>query len=239
MIQRDTVVLGLALVALAGLVTVTSAQGVAGDAKIGKKLFEDSNDLEYPSCAHCHATVPVQDELKKTGVVRIAHPVFNTTHRGAYKNKAKGKDPTTPGDAGNQCAKAFQERKKGLPKQDIAHLNAYMATISPDKEVKPRKIGYKPKVLASFDGGDAEKGKKAVQVYCSTCHGDSDEHVAFGFKRNRITKKKIAMKVRGWVRSSKAKSGMRFSPAKGMMSFFAKDRLSDKDLLDIIAYLGK
>ena len=128
---------------------------------------------------------------------------------------------------------------KGLPNPGVAHLNAYLASVSPSKDVKPRKIIYKPKVLTDFAGGDVKKGKKNVEVYCSTCHGDSDEHIQFALKAGRINKKKIAMKVRGWQKSSKAKSGMKFNPAKGSMSFFAKNRLPDKDLLDIIAYLGK
>ena len=47
------------------------------------------------------------------------------------------------------------------------------------------------------------------------------------------------MKVRGWVRDKKAKSGMKFKPNAGQMSFFATNRLSDEDLLDILAYIGK
>ena len=47
------------------------------------------------------------------------------------------------------------------------------------------------------------------------------------------------MKVRGYIKDSKRKSGMRFKPNAGSMSFFAMNRLSDKDLLDIIAYIGK
>jgi mono/diheme cytochrome c family protein len=235
--NRTTLALGVALLAVAGFVSAQSA----GDVEKGKKLFYDTGDLEYPSCGHCHATVPVEEELKKNGKISIAFPVYNSAHRGSYKNSHKkedGKGPATSADAGNICVVAFQNRKK-LPAADIAALNAFIASVSPDKDVKPRDIKYAPPVLESFEGGDAEAGKKNVAIYCSTCHGPTDDHLQFELKPGKAPKKKIAMKVRGYIKDAKRKSGMRFKPNAGQMSFFATNRLSDKDLLDIIAYLGK
>ena len=131
--------------------------------------------------------------------------------------------------------RAFQKRKK-LPAIQVADLNAFLATFSPGKDVKPRKIGYKPKVLTSFDGGNADAGKKNIVKYCAGCHGDTDDHIAFELKKGRVKKAKIASKVRGWI---KRKDKLVFKANNGMMSFFATDRLPDKDLLDIIAYVGK
>ena len=105
--------------------------------------------------------------------------------------------------------------------------------------MKPRKIGYAPKLPASLDGGDKARGKAKVQLHCGGCHGDSDDHIQFTLKAGKRRKMKVAMKVRGWVKDKKAKSGMRFKANAGMMSFFAKDRIPDADLLDILAYLGK
>ena len=220
------------------LVAVTAYAQGAGDAAKGKAMFEDTGDYEYPSCAHCHATVSAADEAKATGHVRPAFPVFNASHRGAYKNKAKGKGPKTAADAGNICVKVFQKRKK-LAADQLAHLNAYIASVSPDTAAKPRKILYAPKIPDSLDGGDAEKGKAKVQLYCGGCHGASDDHLQIELKKNKYKKKKAVMKVRGWVRDKKAKSGMKFKPNAGQMSFFATNRLSDEDLLDILAYIGK
>lgn len=230
---RIGIVLGpVLIVVLAGLV---SAQG-AGDAAAGKKLFENHNDFEYPSCSHCHATVSAEEELKKTGKVKIAFPVHNSSNRGAWKNKPAGKDPTSPGWAGHTCAKAFQKIKGGLTKEQVANVDAYIKTVSPDKDVKPRKIKYAPKLPESLDGGDAEAGKKKIAVHCGTCHGASDDHLQFELKAGKFRKLKVANKVRGRY---KIKGEMKFAPYKGSMSFFAKNRLSDKDLLDIIAYLKK
>jgi len=234
MTNRIVIVLAAGLLATAGYV---SAQG-DGDVERGKKLFHDTGDLEYPSCAHCHATVSVEEERKQTGTVHIAFPVFNSASRGAWKNKPKGKGPATAADAGNICVVAFQKRKK-LGAADLADLNAFIASVSPDKDVKPRKIKYAPAVLTSLEGGDAKAGKKNVERICGTCHGKSDDHLQFNLRAGKIRKQKIAMKVRGYIKDKKKKSGMRFKPNAGQMSFFAKNRLSDKELLDIIAYLGK
>jgi len=215
-------------------VGLVGAQG-AGDAAAGKKIFTDSGeDLDYPSCAHCHATVDASKELEMTGHVRPAYPVFNTAGRGAWKNKPAGKGPASAGDAGNICVRAFQKRKK-LPASDVADLNAFLATVSPG-EAEPRKIQYAPALPESLDGGNADEGRKKVEAYCGGCHGASDDHLQFELKPGRKPKLKVAMKVRGWVE----KDGKRkFQANNGMMSFFAKDRLPDEDLLDILAYVGR
>ena len=219
------------LLLIAGLV---GAQG-AGDAARGRKLFVDQGDFDYPSCAHCHATVSVDQEIKKTGHVSIAFPVWNSHYRGAWKNIPADKGPKSSAEAGNFCVKAFQKRE-ALPRQDLADLDAYIKTLSPDQNVKPRKIGYAPKLPENLDAGDPEAGKKKLLVYCDACHGKSDEHFQFELKPGKYKKLKIAMKVRGWV-TRKGKPV--FKPNAGQMSFWARNRLSDKDLLDIIAYLRK
>lgn len=209
-----------------------------GDIERGKKIFHGTGeDLDYPSCAHCHATVSAEDELK-TGIVHSAFPVYNTSHRGAWKNKKKG-GVKSAAHAGRICTIAFQKRKKpGLNDEQLADLNAFLLSKSPSKDVKPRKIGYAPKLPASLDGGDAAKGKKNVEMFCSTCHGPSDDHLQSELKAGRGNKLKIAMKVRGYVTDRKTKK-KKFKANNGQMGFFAANRLSDEQLLDILAYLGK
>ena len=46
------------------------------------------------------------------------------------------------------------------------------------------------------------------------------------------------MKVRGWIRDRKTKK-LKFKADAGMMGFIAENRLSDAQLLDVLAYLGK
>ena len=238
--RHSTFLVAWVVAACAGLAALGQD---AGDADVGKKMFHDSGeDLDYPSCAHCHATVSAAEELAKTGHIRPAFPVYNTSGRGGWKNKPRSRKgaPQSAGDAGNICVRAFQKRKK-LPASDVAHLNAFLATVSPG-DATPRKILYGPKLPKSLDGGNAEAGKKKVETYCGGCHGKSDDHLQFELRKGRLKKKKVAMKARGWIkdkRKKKEKGAIRFKADNGQMSFFAKDRLPDKDLLDILAYLGK
>ncbi len=229
---RPLFVLGLVL--FVGL--AASLALAAGDIEKGRKIFTGTGeDLDYPSCAHCHATVSPQTELKQTKRIRPAFPVFNTAHRGAWKNKKPGKLKTA-GDAGNTCVKAFQKREVSLTAAELENLNAFLASVSPGKDAKPRKIKYAPKIPKSLEGGN--KGKVIVAQMCSVCHGQSDDHIQSELKPGRRPKMKVAMKVRGWIRDRKTKK-LKFKADAGMMGFIAENRLSDAQLLDVLAYLGK
>ena len=234
-----SILLAAAGVALLADFAVRAQDAPLGDASRGEIIFRDTGrDLAYPSCAQCHATVPAAQELKKTGHILPGHPVYDTAHRGAWKNHKPGTGPRTAADAGNICVVAFQKRAK-LDAAQLRDLNAYLLSISPDRKVKPLVIGYKPTLPSSLEGGDAKAGKKEVAIHCSGCHGKGDDKIGIAFRPNKIKRLKVAMKVRGYIRDSKAPQGRRFKPESGQMSFWAKDRLPDKDLLDIIAYLGK
>ncbi|MEE8107436.1 MAG: c-type cytochrome [Planctomycetota bacterium] len=231
---RPVLVLGFVL--FVGL--AASLAFAAGDVEKGRAIFTGTGeDLEYPSCAHCHATVSAETELKATKALRPAYPIFNTSHRGAWKNKKPGKLKTA-GDAGNICVKAFQKREKSLTPAELENLNAFFATVSPGTDVKPRKIKYAPKIPESLDGGNKDKGKTLVAQMCSVCHGPSDDHIQSELKPGRRPKMKVAMKVRGWIRDRKTKK-LKFKADAGMMGFIAENRLSDAQLLDVLAYLGK
>ncbi|MHC4547300.1 MAG: c-type cytochrome [Planctomycetota bacterium] len=222
-----------ALLLLIGL--TAWAQGALGDPERGRRIFHDTGEnLAYPSCAHCHAVVDDAAEVK-TGRVRPGHPVFNSAHRGAWKNG--NRKLKTAGDAGNTCVVSFQKRKR-LPADRVADLEAYLRTISPGK-AKPRRLGFEPALPESLDGGDRARGRTLVQRYCAGCHGASEQHLQDELKAGRRKRGKVAMKVRGWIKDKRAPGGMRFKPAHGQMSFFAKDRLPDEDLRDILAYVGR
>ena len=237
--RRRFLVALLALLPAVGLIALTAAAQAAGDPARGEKIFRDSGeDLDFPSCAHCHATIAADKEAKETGHVRPAFPVYDTSHRGAWKNSKPGKGPASSGDAGNICVRAFQKRKK-LPADQVADLNAFLQTLSPSKDVAPRRIRYAPALPGTFDGGDKARGKQRVQLHCGGCHGATDDHIQLTLKAGKRKKLAVAMKVRGWIKDKKAESGRRFKANNGMMSFFAKDRLPDADLLDILAYLGR
>ena len=85
-IARTRPILVAGLVLFVGL--AASMAFAAGDVEKGRAIFTGTGEeLEYPSCAQCHATVSAETELKQTKQLRPAYPVFNTSHRGAWKNK--------------------------------------------------------------------------------------------------------------------------------------------------------
>ncbi len=233
-------VAGLAFLAAMAFLSFHAAAQGEGSVERGKKIFLDTGPEEYPdypSCAQCHTTVPAAKEAE-TGHIRPGHSLYNVTARPSFKNKPKGKGPKTAGDAGNICVRAFQKRK-ALPPEKVADLNAYLQSISTGESAKPLKIGYAPRLMKDLDGGDKTKGKKKYEIYCTTCHGDSDDDIYVALKPGRWNRVKVLRKARGYIPDKRKEAGVRFKANNGMMSFFAEDRLPDADLRDILAYVGK
>jgi len=196
--------------------------------KRGKKLFEDTQGDDYPSCAQCHNVVPKDKELKEAKYLGPAGTLFGSARRAGWRNKDTYKDVV---DASQYCAKTWQERKRGLKAAQQADLRAYLGSIAGKKVLPKRKVQRKPKMIKTFDGGDAARGKKLIARYCGACHGP--DHISFELKPHKKKKLLVARKTRGYDRK------LKFKPQDGTMSYYTTDRLSDKDLRDIIAYCGK
>ncbi|MHC4958346.1 MAG: c-type cytochrome [Planctomycetota bacterium] len=195
--------------------------------KRGKALFEDTQDLEYPSCAQCHSLLPEKEELKKSKHLGPGATLYGAVVRAGWRNMNTYKDV---GEATQACAKNWQKRKQGLKAAQRTDLIAFLKQYGPGKPLPKRKI-TRPKLPKSFDGGDAAKGKRLTERYCIGCHNDTDESISFPFRAGRKTKAAIVRAVRGY--NSKRK----FKPK--TMSYYTAERLSDEQLLHIAAYLGK
>ena len=59
----------------------------------------------------------------------------------------------------------------------------------------------------------------------------ADENISFEIKPRHKKKLLVARKIRGYDKK------LKFKPWGGTMSYYTTDRLSDKELRDIIAYL--
>ena len=194
----------------------------------GKKIFEDTQGDDYPSCAQCHNVVPVEREAKEAKYLGPGVSLFGASRRAGWRNADKYKNVV---DASQYCAKTWQERKYGLKAAPAADLGAYLRSIAGKKALPKRKVQRKPKLTRNLDGGDAQRGKKLAVRYCAGCHGD--DNISFALKPQHKKKALVARKVRGYDRKNK------FKPWGGTMAYYTTDRLSDKDLRDIIAYVGK
>jgi mono/diheme cytochrome c family protein len=194
----------------------------------GKKLFADTQDFDYASCADCHNVVPEDKEAKEAKFLGPGGTLFGSARRAGWRNRDTFKDVV---DASEYCAKTWQKRKKGFDAKQEADLGAYLRSIGGKKPLPKRKVERKPKLLDEIGGGDAEKGKKTAIRYCGRCH--NPDGLSFDLEPNSKKRDLIARKVRGYDAKRK------FRPQKGTMSYYTTDRLTDEQLRDIIAFLGK
>lgn len=197
-------------------------------AERGRKLFNDTQDDDYPSCADCHNVIPESEEAKKAKYLGPGVTLHGAARRAGWRNRDSFENVA---EASQYCAKTWQERKNGLKAAQRADLLAYLKSIEGKKALAKRKVKTKPKLLKEIGGGDAERGKKTAIRYCGRCH--QPDGLSFDLEPEKKKKDLVARKVRGYNAKRK------FKPQKGTMSYYTIERLSDKDLRDIIAFLGK
>ena len=217
----------LAVIALLGALLAAADEATVAR---GKGVFHDTQRLEYPSCAQCHSLVPEKEEAQKAKHLGPGATLHGAAVREGWRNRNTYQDV---GDASQRCAKWWQKRKGGLTPSQRADLVAYLRRHSPKGPLPKRKVERKPKLLKILDGGAAAKGAKLVAHYCHGCHNEADEALAVELKPGKKKKLLIARKVRGY------NSKNQFKPQAGSMSYYTTDRLSDADLLHILAHLGK
>jgi len=197
----------------------------------GRKLFFDTQGLEYASCAHCHSLIPEAEEAEKAKHLGPGGTLWGSAVREGWRNLNTYENV---GEALQPCARWWQKRKRGFEASDVEALVAFLKTEGPDEGALPkREVERRPKLLEDFGGGDAAKGKKLAVRYCNGCHNEADDAISFELRPGKKRTYQIARKVRGYDAKRK------FKPKKHSMSYYTTDRLSDEDLRHILAYLGR
>ena len=197
-------------------------------AERGRKLFADRQGDDYPSCADCHNVIPEDKEAKEAKFLGPGGTLYGSARRGGWRNRDTYKNV---GEALQYCAKTWQERKNGFKAAQLSDVVAYLKSISGTKPLPTRKVERKPKLTKDITGGNAKAGEKSAVRYCGQCH--HKDSISFALKKNYKKKDLILRKVRGYDAKRK------FKPYKGTMSYYTTNRLTDRELRDIIAYLGK
>jgi mono/diheme cytochrome c family protein len=87
--------------------------------------------------------------------------------------------------------------------------------------------------MADFAGGVPERGRRLVDRHCAGCHDPAEDALSFGFEPGKRKRAEVARKVRGFDAKGQ------FKPEEGSMSYYTNDRLTDEELLDILAYVAK
>lgn len=196
----------------------------------GTVLFEEP----FPggnsfACATCHAaSEPADDGLRRAG-----HPLSGAVRRPSFKNGAL----TELRDAVNSCLVEWM-RADPLTENDgdWVALRGYLEGIDDPAEVAEAIVFEIVEPPAELGGGSPERGRDTFNTTCVTCHGvDAVGTVrAPSLVGAGLDAETIAERTR---LSGSAASAVYEGLTGGAMPFWAKDRLSDGELLDVIAFV--
>lgn len=180
------------------------------------------------ACSTCHAL----NEPSADGLRRPAHPIGNATRRSHWKN---GKAATFL-DAVNSCVTEWMVAPAWQATEPrFVALRAYLdaqstATAAPD-------LSYEI-VAAPMDlsGGDAVRGRSTFNQSCVVCHGSDGLGTIRGPKVAGSVR--LPQYIAGRIRmSGSATSAVYPGLTGGVMPFWAKDRLSDAEVRDLVAFI--
>ncbi|MCA9600673.1 MAG: DM13 domain-containing protein [Polyangiales bacterium] len=186
--------------------------------------FEDGNSF---ACATCHAV----DEPAADGIRRVGHPLRDAANRPSWKNG----QVTSLRAAVNSCLTEWM-RADAVSEEsdDWRDLGGYLEELAGD--APGAAVTFE--VLAppaELSGGDVDEGRTIFNASCSACHGTD----ATGTTRapslvgSALSPERIAERVR---LSGSATSAVYDGLTGGAMPFWAADRLSDEELIDLVAY---
>jgi mono/diheme cytochrome c family protein len=204
-----------------------TAAPLGGGKVVYESRVEGANTF---TCATCHAlTEPAEDGLRRPG-----HPIADATRRPSYKN---GEVPRML-DAVNSCLTEWMNADPWT--ENDARYTALHGWLDGQAGSGPAAAVSIQRVdpPASLDGGDAERGVAAFNGSCAVCHGANAEGTqkAPSVRGLGLEAGYVATRVRTSGRSdSKVYPGL----TGGVMPFWGADRLSDAELVDIVAFLGK
>lgn len=220
--------------------TPTETTTPSGDAtSAGAKLFTSTSLGKIKSsCASCHS-IGGSDSRIKPG-----HTLAGVTKRTAtWNGMFKGADLEKNAYGANLCATLFQEKAGGLKPDEVASLNEYLKSIeaAPGAMTKNLTIVWaakpplkkeesvdekvaKPILKAIMKTpGDVKAGEGVFAKACANCHSFKEKLVGPKFTADIAGEAEIVA------------SAIRFGYS--AMPFFAKDKLSDQQVADVIAYI--
>jgi mono/diheme cytochrome c family protein len=189
--------------------------------------FADGNTF---ACATCHALQePTDDGLRRPG-----HPIGDATRRPTYKNGAV--DDLRA--AVNSCVTEWMNAE-ALSEVDPRWrlLRGLLeATASDAADPAPELTIDVVEPPSDLTGGDVAEGMTLFNRSCAVCHGPdaAGTELAPSLIGGRLVGERIARRVR---LSGRADSAVYDDLTGGIMPFWASDRLSDEELLDLVAFV--
>ncbi len=223
-----------------GFILLAAALGLAqtGDALAGKKLFhskDPSTTATGLACIHCHADF--NEKKNPDRYVRPGHPLFNSAYRSQWQTWEEEKLSSLE-QAIETCMRRWMTARTpeggGEPpeKHKIRKLIAYLETdeLSPEKKSKPIEPMWTNKIPGDrmLRAGDSALGAFTFERFCAPCHVMDGSGPAPSLLRNGYSMYQIAKKIRQI--DNRGIDGLVMPP-------FPKDRLSDRELINIVAFV--
>jgi mono/diheme cytochrome c family protein len=200
----------------------------ASDQALGRRLFEQPlEDGNSFACATCHALAePSADGLRRPG-----HAVGDSTRRQRWKN---GRAATFL-EAVNSCLEEWMVAPawKASDRSFLALRNFLDAQATGAARELTFEIVPPP---GDLSGGDPARGRSTFDRTCVVCHGAGGTGTDRGPRVARSARagSYIAQRIRN---SGSKKSAVYGELTGGVMPFWAKDRLSDGEVRDLVAFL--
>lgn len=194
----------------------------------GERVFsEPLADGNTFTCSTCHATI----EPSTDGLTRPGHPLSGATSRASFKNGQL----TELLDAVNSCQVEWMNAEPWT-QDDPAWLALFefLDQIEGPSDPVSFEVVQPP---AELDGGDALAGREFFNASCSVCHARDGigSQLAPPVSMRGLDPELIARRVRT---SGRTESSVYDGLTGGVMPFWAADRISDQQLLDVIAWIG-
>jgi cytochrome c len=199
----------------------------------GESIYSQPVSAKSPfSCSTCHAiTEPAPD-----GIRRVGHPLADATKRLHYKDG----ETTSMLTAVNSCLTEWMNTTpwtEDTPEWE--ELYTWLDVQSTSTETQPIDIEIVPP-LENLSGGNATSGQTLFNASCSICHEIDGTGGALAPKVGGrgydefFTAELVAKRVRT---SGSSTDSIYTGLTGGVMPFWGKNRLSDDELKDLIAFL--
>lgn len=199
----------------------------------GAQLFTSAlSSASTFSCSSCHA-VRETDGFAGDGLRRPGHPLLNAPNRSSFKNGLF----TEMLDAVNTCLTEWMNTSAWTETDtNWINLRNWLQDQSDDDDPEEVTISIvdPPENLS---GGDTAAGQQLFNKSCSVCHGENGGGTSLAprITETGLEPNYIARRIRT---SGLIDSGTYAGLTGGIMPFWGADRLSDAELLDIVAYVA-
>ena len=244
MIEKYSIAANVLILSTLFILPLAAQMKMSGTPTAGRRLFHSpavsANGL---SCANCHADF--DEERRDDGLIRSSHSLYNAAGRETWW----GKDPQKPDAYTNisaaaiVCVEHYMRNPKKLTAQQMLDLQAYLKKISPYPTRAALAIAPaadKTGEYSSFAGGNRFSGKPLFFATCHVCHPNGNAGIAPAIPRDRDPAF-YARKIREGDGLGTVLTGIdpnAYAPTSGdFMPFFGADRLTDRQIRDIIAFI--